>query len=597
MPFNILIWDDETDHAKQYINILDCIQKIAPEVKFHVRLDDIIDFDRLTAGIELSKDPKKADINVVMLSDDTVESVVSSGDTIDLAILDENYSFIGKQRYGSEIIAPKIKAANSNATIIVATYHSVSDEEVAAGLKSGVVSLWIDKKNLASSELDVPRILATLAISLWNNKKTLLKAEELQQDVEIAEALGRIFNIVKLKDLPTKSPVDYIVGSTPAMRVAYHFINLYANTDAAVFLSGETGVGKQVFARAIHDMSPRKRKGGRFFRIVCGGVASDETLYSQIFGHEKGSFTGANAKHDGYVTVYSDGTLFLDEIGDISEKLQNMLMQFLDDGTYTPLGANFSKTSEARIITATNKDIRQLVREGRFRDDLMYRLNIQAPFVIPPLREHKDDIPLIAKNMIEKSCSARNIDSKYVFEFINDAFYMELSKLRWPGNVRELESCIERMILISGGEFSWLSNTSKLRSFLKTYSGDNDVSENTYPIVADCHHEYRSKQPSENMVLKANKSPVFASELTPQLGKVKAKLDEFEKACALSVIKYPNARITKKFIAEPINKTPQSITDYFSKKHLDIKTLDLMFPSSWRYLRQFNFWDETINKK
>ncbi len=98
------------------------------------------------------------------------------------------------------------------------------------------------------------------------------------------------------------------------------------------------------------------------------------------------------------------------------------------------------------------------------------------------------------------------------------------------------------------------------------------------------------------MATNANKSPVFASELTPQLEKVKAKLDEFEKACALSVIKYPNARITKKFIAEPMKKTPQSISDYFSKKHLDIKTLDLMFPSSWRYLRQFNFWDEAINK-
>jgi len=236
---------------------------------------------------------------------------------------------------------------------------------------------------------------------------------------------------------------DNIIGRSSQMQDIYKLIGTLTTNDVTVLIEGETGVGKELVAKAIHYNSFRKDRP--FITVNC--VALTETLLeSELFGHEKGAFTGAVSEKQGKFEVVRDGTLFLDEIGDISHNTQTKLLRVLDDGEFERVGSNKTLRMSARIIAATNRDLTAVVKAGRFREDLYYRLRVFS-IHIPPLREHKEDIPLLIRHFVDMSNRELNRQIKGI-----DPGAMELLLTHnWPGNVRELENVIKSAAVLCRG--------------------------------------------------------------------------------------------------------------------------------------------------
>ncbi|MBI3893800.1 MAG: sigma-54-dependent Fis family transcriptional regulator [Candidatus Wallbacteria bacterium] len=236
------------------------------------------------------------------------------------------------------------------------------------------------------------------------------------------------------------STVDVIVGEGPGMQKVFELIQLVARTDATVLVRGESGTGKELVARAIHTNSPR-----RYFPIVpvnCGALP-ETLLESELFGHEKGAFTGAQYRRKGKLEMADGGTLFLDEIGTISLKMQVDLLRVLESKEFTRLGGSKPIKVDFRVICATNQDLEQSVKEGSFREDLYYRINVFS-LDIPPLRERRADIPPLARHFMDKL--AQQMD-KRITE-ISPGAMEKLVAHNWPGNVRELANAIERAMVV-----------------------------------------------------------------------------------------------------------------------------------------------------
>ncbi|UCB52008.1 MAG: sigma-54-dependent Fis family transcriptional regulator [Candidatus Zixiibacteriota bacterium] len=251
-------------------------------------------------------------------------------------------------------------------------------------------------------------------------------------------------NIYLRKELEAKHGFDNIIGGSPKMEEVYKLIRKVAPTDSTVLIRGESGTGKELIARAIHFNSPRKQKS--FVPVDCGVLAED-LLQSELFGHVKGSFTGAIVTKPGVFEIADGGSFFLDEIGDTNQNFQSKLLRVIQEREFTPVGAVKSKRVNIRFIVATNKDLEKSVEEKKFREDLFYRLNVVS-IRIPPLRERKDDIPLLAYHFLRKYAKEmkKNIKSISV-----DAMNM-LIAYSWPGNVRQLENVIERAIVMCEGD-------------------------------------------------------------------------------------------------------------------------------------------------
>ena len=235
-----------------------------------------------------------------------------------------------------------------------------------------------------------------------------------------------------------------LVGSSKEFAALLSLIRKAAPSDATVMLQGESGTGKEMVANAIWKLS--RRKDGQFVALNCASL-TETLLESELFGHEKGAFTSAFQLKHGLVEVADKGTLFLDEIGDMPASLQAKLLRFLDSGEFRRVGGNKNLKVDVRLIAATNRDIVQLVREGRFREDLFYRLNVMT-ITIPPLRERKDDIPALAEHFL-RVYSGKS--GKRVGGISPKALEM-LSSYDWPGNVRELENVMERAVILTEGE-------------------------------------------------------------------------------------------------------------------------------------------------
>ena len=233
-----------------------------------------------------------------------------------------------------------------------------------------------------------------------------------------------------------------MIGESPKMMALFELIEKVADSDATVLIQGESGTGKELVAQSIHELSSRRNKN--FIPVNCGAIP-DELLESELFGHVKGSFTGAVANRVGRFEMADKGTLFLDEIGDMKTSLQVKLLRVLQSRELEPVGATRSKKIDTRIIAATNQNLENLVDEKIFREDLFYRLSV-IPIVIPPLRERKEDIPLLVDSFIEKFCreSRRNVQG-----FDREAMDA-LVAFNWPGNIRELENLVERMVVLKG---------------------------------------------------------------------------------------------------------------------------------------------------
>jgi two-component system, NtrC family, response regulator HydG len=235
--------------------------------------------------------------------------------------------------------------------------------------------------------------------------------------------------------------LDNVIGKSQPMRAIFDLVARVANSTANVLITGESGSGKEVIARAIHGSGPRANKP--FVAINCTAIP-EALLESELFGHAKGSFTGAIQKKKGLFEEAHCGTLFLDEIGDMSPSLQAKLLRVLQERKIRPVGDNQMVDVDVRIIAATHKDLKAAIREQRFREDLYYRLSV-IPIVVPPLRERPDDIPLLAEHFLRKYSAANGRAMK---GFTKEAL-SKLIRLRWEGNVRELENLIERAVVLA----------------------------------------------------------------------------------------------------------------------------------------------------
>jgi formate hydrogenlyase transcriptional activator len=245
------------------------------------------------------------------------------------------------------------------------------------------------------------------------------------------------------QELETTHGYGEIVGTTPEMMSVYEAIEKVATTDSTVLITGETGTGKELVARAIHSASRRKDKV--LVRINCSALPAG-LIESELFGHEKGAFTGAMSRKIGRFELAHGGTIFLDEIGDIPLDLQNKLLRVLQEGEFERLGDSHTRKVDVRVIAATNRDLSDAIAEGLFRSDLFYRLNV-FPITIPALRDRKKDVPLLVKHLVMKYSVklGKNIES------IPQTAMNALVAYNWPGNVRELENVIERAVILTTG--------------------------------------------------------------------------------------------------------------------------------------------------
>ncbi|MDX9710447.1 MAG: sigma-54 dependent transcriptional regulator [Trichloromonas sp.] len=270
--------------------------------------------------------------------------------------------------------------------------------------------------------------------------------EELK--IQIAKALEKSAlvaeNIYLRQQLRGKYKFDNIIGNSAAMQQVFARMERIVQTDSTILILGESGTGKELVAKAIHYNGPRKDKP--FVAINCGAIPA-ELLESELFGHARGAFTGAVADKPGKFELAHNGTLFLDEIGTMPAHLQMKLLRVLQDQVVERVGSDKKLKLSIRLISATNADLEEEVRNGQFREDLYYRLNV-IPIHLPPVRERREDIPLLAHHFLRKYCREMN----RTLMTIADGAMLRLQNYDWPGNVRELENIIERTVALTAGD-------------------------------------------------------------------------------------------------------------------------------------------------
>jgi len=266
--------------------------------------------------------------------------------------------------------------------------------------------------------------------------------------------------------------VEDLIGKSEGMKNVLRQVESVAQTNSSVIITGESGTGKELVARAIHANSPRK-----FFPFVsvhCGAL-TESLLESELFGHEKGAFTGAMYNRKGRFEMADSGTIFLDEIATISTKMQVELLRVLESKTFMRVGGNKEISSDFRVICATNKDLKSMVEKGTFREDLFYRLNV-VNIQIPPLRERKDDIPMLVNYFINKYCTSMNKPPAT----IDQAALTRIQEFNFPGNIRELENMIERAIVVGNGKRITLKDLPLEKTFVSNTAESLDDFEKAF---------------------------------------------------------------------------------------------------------------------
>jgi two-component system, NtrC family, response regulator AtoC len=276
--------------------------------------------------------------------------------------------------------------------------------------------------------------------------KGRLQIDELE--MRIARALRRqtleVENQSLHQQLDHKFGLENVVGASPALREALETVRQVAPSKATVLILGESGTGKELIARALHQLSPRARQP--MVTVHCAGLPAT-LIEGELFGHEKGAFTGAHERRIGRVELAQGGTLFLDEIGEIDAAIQVKLLRFLGERTFERVGSNRTLTSDVRLVAATNKNLAGLVKAGTFREDLYFRLRV-VELWLPPLRERVEDVPLLARRFLQEYAAE---NGKAVNDFTAEAL-QTLMTYRWPGNVRELRTAIEHAVVLAKGQ-------------------------------------------------------------------------------------------------------------------------------------------------
>ena len=299
--------------------------------------------------------------------------------------------------------------------VIIMTAHGTSDMAVEA--------IRIGAMDFLTKPFDAARLRVTVANA----------AEQI--------SLGKKVEALSARE---RSGYQSFIGASAAMQSVYGVIDSLAPTDATGFIVGESGTGKELAAEAIHALSSRADK--EFVAINCGAIPG-ELMESELFGHVKGAFTGASTAREGAASVANGGTLFLDEICEMDLELQKKLLRFIQTGTFRKVGSNTLETVDVRFVCATNRDPLVEVREGRFREDLFYRLHV-VPLRLPPLRERGNDVLLIARRFLEHYAS----EAHKRFERFSAAAEEQLLSYAWPGNVRQLQNVVQQTVVLNDGE-------------------------------------------------------------------------------------------------------------------------------------------------
>lgn len=323
---------------------------------------------------------------------------------------------------GGELLK-QISARYPSVLVIVLTGHGTVADAVDA-MRNGAYDFITKPVNLDHLSILVKRALERRELSRRN--------EELLEEVE------------------TQRRTSTIVGKSPAVRNIFELIRRVAPTKASVLITGDSGVGKELVADAIHNLSPRADKP--FIKVHCAALA-ESLLESELFGHEKGSFTGAMARKKGRFELANEGTLFLDEIGEINQNVQIKILRVLQDRRFERVGGEDTIETDVRVIAATNKDLKEEIAAGTFREDLYYRLNV-VNIHVPPLRERKDDIPLLASAFLQEFALENGKD----IEGFDTKARAALYSYAWPGNVRELRNCIESAVVMASDRFVTLDD-------------------------------------------------------------------------------------------------------------------------------------------
>ena len=370
----------------------------------------------------------------------------------------------------------------------------------------------------------IPIILMTA----YGSTETTIEAmklgafDYLMKPLNIKEVMRVLEKAIEIKELiddnmsEPKKNIEYkddqMIGFSPIMQNVYKTIGRVTNTSATVLIRGESGTGKELVARAIHFNSVRKDKP--FIKINCASIP-ENLLESELFGHERGAFTGAVASKSGRFELANKGTLFLDEIGEMSAALQAKLLRVLQEKEFDRLGGTETIKVDVRIIAATNNDLEKSIEEGEFREDLFYRLNV-VDIMLPPLRERKEDIPALV-DYIVKCCNAEY--AKAVTGFSNEATAM-LKAYDWPGNVRELKNLCERAVLMSNGPVLTLDDLpislkkgSKRLSWLSEIGGESFkeiVSEVEREVIIKALEDNKWNRSAAASALKMNRSSFYA---------------------------------------------------------------------------------------
>lgn len=341
----------------------------------------------------------------------------------------------------------RIKSLKSDAIVIVMTAFATVDTAVKA-LKDGAY----DYVTKPFDPDDLTHLIrnATKQISLTDENETLKK------------------KVVSLEN------VEDLIGVSEVMKDMLREVESVAQTNSSIIITGESGTGKELVARAIHANSPRK-----FFPFVsvhCGAL-TESLLESELFGHEKGAFTGAMYNRKGRFEMADSGSIFLDEIATISTKMQVELLRVLESKTFMRVGGNKEISSDFRVICATNKDLKNMVENGTFREDLFYRLNV-VNIHIPPLRDRKDDIPLLVDYFIKKYCTSMNKPPAA----IDSSALKRLQEFNFPGNIRELENMIERAIVVGDGKKIGLKDLPLEKTFVSSSAESLDDFEKAFVL-------------------------------------------------------------------------------------------------------------------
>ncbi|MDR1863110.1 MAG: sigma-54 dependent transcriptional regulator [Treponema sp.] len=315
-----------------------------------------------------------------------------------------------------EDLLKKIEAQAPGIPVIVLTGHGTVENAVEA-MRNGAWDFLTKPVNLDHLSQLIKRALA--------NRELVLKHRRLEEELE------------------QKKQFETIIGTSVPMRRVFDMISRAAPSRASILITGESGVGKELVADAIHELSPRK--GKPLIKVHCAALSSS-LLESELFGHEKGAFTGAMSRMRGRFELANEGTLFLDEIGEIEQNIQIKLLRVLQERKFERVGGEETIETNVRIVAATNKDLKAEIKNGSFREDLYFRLNV-VNIHVPPLRERKDDLPLLITAFLKEFAS----ENGKTIEGINEKARSRLYAYDWPGNVRELRNCMENAVVMTRG--------------------------------------------------------------------------------------------------------------------------------------------------